>query len=177
MSLVEEAKTTLHTKFKVKDLGELRYLLGIEVMRLDKGLLLNQRKYALELISTIGLAATKPSSAPIELNQKLTTTEYDKHVGHNGDEELQDIACYQRLVGKLLYLTITRHDICFAVQVLSHFMQHPKKSHLDAVLRVVRYIKGSPGLGVFLKRGIISHLTAYCDFDWAACPNTRRSIT
>ncbi|XP_070049065.1 uncharacterized protein [Nicotiana tomentosiformis] len=74
MSLVEEAKSTLRTKFKFKDLGELRYFLGIEVMRSDKGLLLNQRKYALELISTTGLAAAKPASTPIELNQKLTTT-------------------------------------------------------------------------------------------------------
>nr|XP_016513771.1 PREDICTED: uncharacterized mitochondrial protein AtMg00810-like [Nicotiana tabacum] len=56
-------------------------------------------------------------------------------------------------------------------------MQRPKQYHLDAALRVVRYIKGSPGLGVFLKRGPISHLFAYCDSDWAAYPNTRRSIT
>ncbi|XP_016489982.1 secreted RxLR effector protein 161-like [Nicotiana tabacum] len=122
-------------------------------------------------------AATKPASTPIETNQKLTTTEYDQHVGHSGDEELQDIASYQRLVGKLLYLTIARPDICFVVQVLSQFIQHPKQSHMDVALRVVRYIKGSPGLGIFLKKGSISHFTAYCDFDWVACPNTRRSIT
>ncbi|XP_070014235.1 uncharacterized mitochondrial protein AtMg00810-like [Nicotiana sylvestris] len=177
ISLVEEAKHTLHNNFKVKDLGELRYFLGIEVMRSDQGILLNQRKYALELISSTGLAAAKPASTPIELNQKLTTTEYDKHVGHNGDEELQDVGSYQRLVGQLLYLTITRPDICFAVQVLSQFMQHPKQSHLIAALRVVRYIKGSPGLGIFLKKGPITHLSAFCDSDWAACPNTQRSIT
>lgn len=97
-------------------------------------MLLIQRKYALELISTTGLAAAKPTSTPIELNQKLTTMEYDKHVGHNGDEELQDMGSYQRLVGQLLYLTITRPDICFTVQVLSQFMQHLKQSHLTAAL-------------------------------------------
>lgn len=113
----------------------------------------------------------------MELNQKPTMIEYDKHVGHNGDEELQDVASYQRLVGKLLYLTITRPGIYFEVQVLSQFMQHPKKSHLDATLRVVMYIKGSPGLGIFLKKGRISQLSAFCDSDWAACPNTRKSIT
>nr|XP_016455761.1 PREDICTED: uncharacterized mitochondrial protein AtMg00810-like [Nicotiana tabacum] len=177
ISLVEEAKHTLYNNFKVKDLGELRYFLGIEVMRSDQGILLNQQKYALELISSTGLTAAKPASTPIELNQKLTTTEYDKHVGHNGDEELQDMWSYQRLVGQLLYLTITRPDICFAVQVLSQFMQHPKQSHLTTTLRVVRYIKGSPGLGIFLKKGHITHLSAFCDSDWAACPNTRRLIT
>ncbi|XP_070011298.1 uncharacterized mitochondrial protein AtMg00810-like [Nicotiana sylvestris] len=97
LSLVEEAKSTLHNSFKVKDLGELRYFLGIEVMRSDKGLLLNQRKYALELISTTGLDVAKPASTPIELNQKLTTTEYHKHVEHNGDEELQDVGTYQSM--------------------------------------------------------------------------------
>nr|XP_009770392.1 PREDICTED: uncharacterized protein LOC104221105 [Nicotiana sylvestris] len=61
--------------------------------------------------------------------------EYDKYVGHNDDEELQD-GGYQRLVVQLLYLAITRPDICFAVQVLSQFMQHPKQSHLPTALRV-----------------------------------------
>ncbi|XP_019261850.1 PREDICTED: uncharacterized protein LOC109239723 [Nicotiana attenuata] len=115
----------------------------------------------MELISTTGLAVAKPASTPIELNQKLTTTEYDKHVRHNGDEELQDVGSYQRPVGQLLYLTITRPAICCAVQVLSQFMQHPKQSYLTAALRV------DP----------ITQLSAFCDSDWAACPNTRRSIT
>ncbi|XP_019230633.1 PREDICTED: uncharacterized protein LOC109211548 [Nicotiana attenuata] len=150
-TLVEEAKATLHKHFKLKDLGELRYFLGIELMRSDKGIVLNQRKYALQLISEVGLSEVK------------------------GDEELQGIVSYQKLIGKLIYLTITRPDICFAVQVLSQFMQNPKQSHLDAALRVVRYIKGSPGMGLLLKKGAIEEITAYCDADWAACPNTRRS--
>lgn len=56
-------------------------------------------------------------------------------------------------------------------------MQHPKQSHWMAALRVVRYIKGSPGLGIFMKRSPIDNLVVHCDFDWAACPNTRRSVT
>nr|XP_016452893.1 PREDICTED: uncharacterized mitochondrial protein AtMg00810-like [Nicotiana tabacum] len=93
------------------------------------------------------------------------------------DEELKDINGYQRLICKLIYLTITRPDICFAVQLLSQFMQHPKQSHLEAAMRVVRYIKKSPGMGIFLKKGALTQVTAYCDSDWAVCPNTRRSVT
>ncbi|XP_016461504.1 secreted RxLR effector protein 161-like [Nicotiana tabacum] len=142
-----------------------------------KGILLTQRKYALQLISEVGLAGAKSISTPIELNQKLTTVEYNKHVGVNGDEELEDIGSYQKLIGKLLYLTITRPNLSFAVQVLSQFMQHPKQSHWDATLRVVRYVKVAPCLGILLGTWTIDTLSAYCDSDWASCPNTRRSVT
>ncbi|XP_018633968.1 uncharacterized mitochondrial protein AtMg00810-like [Nicotiana tomentosiformis] len=175
--LVNDAKKTLQRQFKVKNLGELRYFLGIEVLRSQKGILLNQRKYALELISGVGLSGSKPVSTPLELNQKLTTLEYDAHVGKLGDPELGDITAYQKLIGKLLYLTITRPDISFAVQTLSQFMQSPKQSHMDAALWVVKYIKGAPGLGVLLHAKPIDSLTAYCDAYWAVCPNTMRSMT
>nr|XP_016492187.1 PREDICTED: uncharacterized mitochondrial protein AtMg00810-like [Nicotiana tabacum] len=175
--LVNDAKKTLQIQFKVKYLGELRYFLGIEVLRPQKGILLNQRKYALELISGVGLSGSKPVSTPLELNQKLTTLEYDARVGKLGDQELGDITAYQKLIGKLLYLTITLPDISFAVQTLSQFMQSPKQSHMDAALRVVKFIKGAPGLGVLLHAKPIDSLTAYYDADWAACLNTRRSVT
>nr|XP_016455406.1 PREDICTED: uncharacterized mitochondrial protein AtMg00810-like [Nicotiana tabacum] len=81
---------------------------------------------------------------------------------------------YQKLLGKLIYLTITRPDICFVVQVLSQFMQNSKQSHLDAALRVVRYLKGSPGMEFLLKKGAIEEIIAYYDADWAACPSTGR---
>jgi len=151
--LIQEAKDTLNQNFKMKDLGNLRYFLGIEILKSKDGLLLNQRKYALQLISEVGLSGAKTVSTPLEFNHKLTSLEYDQHTGGSNDPELDDVTPYQRLIGKLLYLTITRPDICFSVQVLSQFMQHPKTSHWEATLRVVRYIKRSPGLGVFLKKG------------------------
>nr|XP_016494691.1 PREDICTED: uncharacterized mitochondrial protein AtMg00810-like [Nicotiana tabacum] len=113
--LIEEVKQTLQNFFKVKDLGELRYFLGIEVLRSKEGIPLTQRQYSLQLISEVRLAAAKSISTPIDLNQKLTTVDYDKHVGVNGDEELEEIGSYQRLIGKLLYLTITRPNLSFAV--------------------------------------------------------------
>uniref|UniRef100_A0A3Q7G8R1 Reverse transcriptase Ty1/copia-type domain-containing protein n=1 Tax=Solanum lycopersicum TaxID=4081 RepID=A0A3Q7G8R1_SOLLC len=114
----------------------------------------------------------KSASTPMEMNVKHTTLEYDSIVGSVEDPMLSDIHSYQQLVGKLIYVTITRPDICFAVQVLSQFMQHPKKSHWDATLRVCIYLKQAPGQGVLLARKPITSLTAYCDSDWAACPNT-----
>ncbi|XP_019234868.1 PREDICTED: uncharacterized protein LOC109215290 [Nicotiana attenuata] len=177
VDLIHEAKDSLHGNFKMKDLGELRYFLGIEVMRSKEGIVLNQRKYALELISKVGLSGCKPASTPMELNHKLTTVDYDMHMGITEDAKLGDITTYQKLIGKLLYWTITRPDLCFVVQVLSQFMQRTKQSHLNVAMRIIRYIKGSPDLGIFLKKGETHTLTAYCDSDWAAFPNTRRSIT
>lgn len=147
--LIEETKHVLHSHFKIKDLGELKYFLGIEFLRSSKGIMMNQRKYALELISEVGLAAAKPALTPLECNIKMTSVEYDEGTDIH-DDLFEDVNRYQRLIGKLLYLTNTRPDIAFAVQSLSQFMQQPKISHWDAALRVVRYIKGDPCKGLLL---------------------------
>jgi len=111
------------------------------------------------------------------VNQKFTSVEHDECTGSKGDELLTNVTEYKRLIGKLLYLTITRPDISFVVQTLSQYMQTPKKSHWDAALRVVKYIKQEPGLGILLSSNADDSLSCFCDADWAACPNTRRSVT
>lgn len=138
---------------------------------------MNQKKFTLELISEVGLSGSKPAITLLEMNKKLTTVEYDAATGVSDDPELEDILSYQKLNGKLLYLTITRPGICFAVQVLSQFMQRPKHSYMDSTLRIMRYLKGAPSLGILLPLVDITTMIAYCDADWGACPNIRRSIT
>ncbi|XP_019263121.1 PREDICTED: uncharacterized protein LOC109240895 isoform X2 [Nicotiana attenuata] len=93
------------------------------------------------------------------------------------DPLLKDAGEYQRLVGRLLYLTMTRPDISFAVQTLSQYMHSPKQSHLDAAKRVVKYVKNAPGQGLLLPSPGDGTLKAYCDADWGACLQTRRSVT
>nr|AAU93584.2 Polyprotein, putative [Solanum demissum] len=127
-------------------------------VRSSKGIVMNQRKYALEMISEVGLAVAKPVLTPLECNMKLTSVEFDQSTTII-DELFMDVNKYQRLVGKLLYLTNTRPYITFTEQSLSQFMQKPKMSHWEATLRVVRYIKSDPRK------------------DWAACPNSRKSVT
>jgi len=90
---------------------------------------------------------------------------------------LSDPTIYQKLVGRLLYLTITRPDIAFTIQLLSQFMHNPNTSHMDAAIRVVKYVKQSPGLGILMSTNVDNQLTAYCDADWASCPNNKKSIT
>ncbi|XP_070030085.1 uncharacterized mitochondrial protein AtMg00810-like [Nicotiana sylvestris] len=164
----------------MKDLGELKFFLGIECARSNKGIFMSQRKYALELIAEAGQRGAKPADTILELNQKLTSVKYDEYINHKesyGDKLLEDPSRYQRLVGRLLYLTMTKPDIVFAVHVLSQYMHSPKVSHMEAALRLVRYIKEAPGLGLIMPTGHTEQLTTYYDYNWGAFIETRRSVT
>lgn len=154
--------------FHMKDLGVLKYFLGIEVARNPEGILLCQRKYTLEIISETGLLGAKPAAFPMEQNHNLALAK---------GEFLADPAPYRRLVGRLIYLSVTRPDLAYSVHILSQFMQQPREDHWEAALRVVRYLKKSPGQGILLRADSDLSLEGWCDSDWASCPLTRRSLT
>ncbi|XP_070020865.1 uncharacterized mitochondrial protein AtMg00810-like [Nicotiana sylvestris] len=104
----------------MKDVGELKFFLGIEFLRYKEGILMNQRKYALELVSEMGLAGSRTTATPLEFNHKLSSLELDNFLHTNEtlvDKELEYRSSYQRLIGRLLYLTMTRPNIAFVVQV------------------------------------------------------------
>lgn len=138
---------------------------------------MHQNKYALELISDLGLTCARPCNTPLKINLKLTSFDFDKLVDEITNSFLYDPSAYQRLVVRLIYLIITRTDLTFAVQYLSQFMHSPKVSHMHAAIRVLKYIKNSPSLGVFMSTSSIIVLTAYCDADWVVCTNTKKSST
>ncbi|GJU87918.1 ribonuclease H-like domain-containing protein [Tanacetum coccineum] len=160
---IEKVKQFLKIKFMIKDLGKLKYFLGIEVLNTPKGIYLNQRKYYLELIDEFGLLAGKPSNLPMRPNISLTGKPSDT------DPLLDNVTEYQKLIGKLIYLTNTRPDIAYTVSCFSQFMHNPLKSHLKTALKVINNLKGSPCKGINVIKGSASSidLKAYSDADWA----------
>lgn len=122
----------------------------------------------MEILEDTGFLGAKPSRFPVEQNASLI---------QDDGRLLEDTSQYRRLVGRLIYLTITRPDLVYAVHVLSQFMDKPRQPHLDAAHQVLRYLKQTPGQGILLPSTGPLELIAYCDADWARCKDTRRSIT
>jgi hypothetical protein len=165
---ISAVKHYLHKFFRIKDLGPLKYFLGIEVARSKIGILLNQRKYCLELIAEHGLTGCKPTSTPIDPSTKLLIDDGELH---------SDPTLYRRLIGRLLYLTNTRPNLSFIVQQLSQFVSAPRHPHMMVAMCIIRYLKGAPALGLFYPSKSDCRVQAFSDSDWATCPNTRRSVT
>ncbi|EOY17116.1 Cysteine-rich RLK (RECEPTOR-like protein kinase) 8 [Theobroma cacao] len=138
---MERLKKTLRTEFEIKDLGQLRYFLGMEVARSKKGIIISQRKYTLNLLKETGMLGCKPAETPIVMNMKL---------GRTRSGILVDKGRYQRLVGRLIYLSHTRPDIAFA---------------------------STPGKGLFFKKNELRSVEAFTDADWAGSVEDRRSTS
>ena len=142
--------------------------MGIEVARNSEGIYLSQRKYVLDILTETGLLGSKPATFPLEQHQQL---------GLANGPLLSHPEQYRRLIGKLIYLGVTRPNLSYSVHVLSQFMQTPREEHWKAALRVVRYLKGTVGQGILLRSDSDLTLYGWCDSDYAGCPLTRQSST
>ncbi|GJR69284.1 ribonuclease H-like domain-containing protein, partial [Tanacetum coccineum] len=170
VSEIKIFKLFLKSKFQIKDLGKLKYFLGIEVLENDEGICLNQRKYCIELLYEYGLLATKYVDTPLPENTTLN------HIESDDDHLLDSIGNYQKLIGKLIYLTNTRPAISYAVHCLSQYMHAPLVSYLDVALRVLRCLKVSPRSGIQIyKKGHLK-LRDYIDTNWAGATRSSAKV-
>ncbi|KAK2388029.1 putative mitochondrial protein [Trifolium repens] len=165
---INHLKALLDSKFSIKDLGSLKYFLGIEVARSKIGVSLCQRKYTLDLLQDSGLLAAKPVNTHMQPHLQLH---------QSPGNVLTDPTPYRRLVGRLLYLTHSRPEISYVVSKLSQFLASPTDTHMLAALHVLKYLKNNPGQGLFFSASSPLSLQGYSDSDWGACPDTRRSTT
>ena len=164
---IKRLEGLLAKNFEVKDLGKLRYFLGMEIARSRQGISVSQRKYTLDLLEETGMLGCKASSTPVELGNKDRIFK----------GEPVDRTKYQQLVGKLIYLSHTRPDIAFAVSLVSQYMHNPCQGHLDAVYRILKYLKQAPGKGLLFKKSGDRRIEAFTDADWAGSVDDRKSTS
>ena len=148
---IQKLKQHLFSHFQTKDLGKLKYFLGIEVAQSNSGVVISRNKYTLDILAYTDMLDCKPIDTLMDPNVKLI-------LGHG--EPLRDPGRYQRLVGKLNYFTITRPNISFPVSIVSQFLQSPCDSHWDVTVRILRYVKGTPGQGCCMRIEVIPRLLA-----------------
>ena len=165
-------KSMLMAKFKMKDLGPLRYFLGVEVDSRHETITLSQHKYTIDILLATGMENCKPISTPCLLNHKLSAKEGTTY---------HDPTLYRRVVGMLQYLTFTRPDIAYSVNQASQFMHAPTDVHMEGVKRILRYLKGTIGDGLMYTKDTAytsgHRLFTYTDADWAGDPDERRSVS
>lgn len=138
-------------------MGSLTYFLGVEVRPHPKGLILSQQRYIQDLLHRTNMAAAKPTSTPLPPGSQPTL---------DMGAPLSDPSEYRATVGSLQYLSLTRPDICFAVNKLSQFMHKPTDAHWQLVKRLLRYLSGTLYESLLLHRHSPSTVHAYSDADW-----------
>lgn len=136
MAHIQAVKDHLHTTFSIKDLVILHYFLEIEIAYLSDGIVMSQSKFTKELLQDCQFDVSKKDVTPLPLNLK--------HSASAGDL-LPDPDFYRSFIGKLNFLTNTRPDLSYTVQLLSRFMQAPHTSHYEALQHTLRYLNHTVG--------------------------------
>ncbi|GJW75851.1 putative ribonuclease H-like domain-containing protein [Tanacetum coccineum] len=154
--------------FQMSSMGELTFFLGLQVTQKDDGIFISQDKYVDEILKKFGFSTVKTASTPMETSKPLMKDENAEDV---------DVYLYRSMIGSLMYLTSSRPDIMFTVCACARFQVTPKVSHLHAVKRIFRYLKGQPKLGFWYPKDSPFILEAYTDSDYAGASLDRKYTT
>ncbi|GKA92867.1 uncharacterized mitochondrial protein-like protein [Tanacetum coccineum] len=168
MDLCTGFEKLMKDKFQMSSMGELTFFLGLQVQQKEDGIFISQDKYVAEILKKFNYTDVKSASTPVDLEKPLVK---------DGDADDVDVHLYRSMIGSLMYLTASRPDIMFAVCACARFQVTPKTSHLLAVKRIFRYLKGKPTLGLWYSRDSPFELVAYTDSDYAGATQDRKSTT
>ncbi|GKD22926.1 hypothetical protein Tco_1224629, partial [Tanacetum coccineum] len=152
----------------MSSMEELTFFLGLQVEQRKDGIFLSQDKYVYDILKKFGFTTVKTASTPMETHKSLSTNVAELDV---------DVHLYRSMIGTLMYITSSRPDIMFAVCACSRFQVTPKVSHMHAVKRIFRYLKGKPTLGLWYPKDSPMDLIAYLDSDYAGESIDRKSTT
>ncbi|KAI3732713.1 hypothetical protein L1987_63920 [Smallanthus sonchifolius] len=166
--LCKEFESVMKSKFEMSAIEELSFFLGLQINQKEDGFFIHQSKYVKDILSRFKMEDCTPYDTPIPVNHKL-----------NSDPDGKEVDCrlYHAMIGSLMYLTTSRPDIMFAVCICSRFKAKPKESHLIAVKRIFRYLKGKQRLGLWFPHGSNLEFNAYTDSDFDGCCLDRKSTT
>jgi len=169
LAAIYKIKDALHKRFEMKDLGEAKVILGLEIRR-DKALgalKMSQGKYAGQVLEMSGMAECNPIGTPLEVGLQLVKA-----------DESDGALPYREAVGSLMYLMVgTRPDLAFAIENVCRIVSCYGKEHCAAIKRVLRYVKGSMDKGLVFDKNSSCVLQGFSDADWAGDHETRRSTT
>ncbi|CAM8980299.1 unnamed protein product [Rhodiola kirilowii] len=166
--LVKKFTDLMSSEFEMSMVGELKYFLGLQVAQGEDGTRIHQQKYVKEILKKFGMDSAKACTTPMSPNDTLAKDESSLQV---------DPTLYRGMIGSLLYLTASRLDILFSVCLCARFQADPRETHVKAVKRILRYLKGTDDLCLFYPTGGDLRLTAYTDADYAGCRTDRKSTS
>ncbi|GJY73385.1 hypothetical protein Tco_0477816 [Tanacetum coccineum] len=152
----------------MSSMGELTFFLELQVKQKDDGIFISKDKYVVDILKKSDFATVKTASTLIETNKALLKDEEAEDV---------DVYLYRSMIGSLMYLAASRPDIMFVVYAYARFQVTTKVSHLHAVKRIFRYLKGQPKLGLWYPRDSPFDLEAFSDSDYAGASLDRKSTT
>ncbi|KAJ9545159.1 hypothetical protein OSB04_024866 [Centaurea solstitialis] len=158
----------METEFEMSMMGELNFFLGIQVKQNPDGIFINQSKYIKDMLKKFNMTDCSPIKTPMPTGNLLGPDLAGKPV---------DQKIYRSMIGSLLYLTATRPDIMFATCFCARFQANPKESHLAAVKRILRYLKGTPELGLWYPTDSSFELISFTDSDYGGCKLDRKSTS
>lgn len=168
VSLLENIKASMMSEFAMVDLGLMKFFLGVELIQDEHGIFINQQKYAGEILKRFGMKNSNSVRNPIVPGQKLSKT-------RNG--EVADPTVFKQLIGSLRYLTATRPDLIYSVNLVSRYMEKPYEEHMLAAKRILRYVKGTTEYGIQYKCGEERVLIGFVDSDYAGDVDDRKSTS
>ncbi|KAH9119485.1 hypothetical protein LEN26_011626 [Aphanomyces euteiches] len=176
-NVMAEVKTAIKNRFASKDMGPINYILGIRVERdREKRIMhISQPLNAKNMLMRFDLDQARPATTPLDKVLDGSDCPSDGHV--RTEAERLNHANFRQGIGSLMYLMLgTRPDLAYAVQALSRYLNNPGKSHIGKMKQVMRYVAGTIDYGL-VYRGTDLNLRGYTDSDYAANPDTRRSVS
>ncbi|KAI3810687.1 hypothetical protein L1987_20309 [Smallanthus sonchifolius] len=166
--LCKDFEILMHSKFEMSSMGELNFFLGLQVKQVPNGIFISQSKYVKSILEKFKMADCSAARTPMQVHHQLTL---DKD-GQDTDQHQ-----YRAMIGSLMYLTASRPDIMFAVCLCARFQAAPKASHLQAVKRIFRYLKGASRIGLWYSKNDMFNLYAYTDSDYGGCNLDKKSTS